>query len=258
LKKTNLLLLFLLIICITTSCSKKKALQKTQVTPDKETKKEDLTISSINNSIKDFKWAQIRSRVNINQGGTNYEVGSLVRMRKDSVLVGNATFMLEVGKLFLSNDSMVILNTLQREYSVLQKQEINNFLKNDDFKIGYLQQILLGHLPHVIDNSYTISEQVDKINIIKKFPQYKEEIDLSNDGKYLLQKYTLKRNEKEYLTYSILSYQTENEVISPDKISILVKGKESIDIELNLQPITFLETDEIRFKIPASYSRFKF
>lgn len=131
----------------------------------------------------EFQYLSCKSKIEFTDGLQNVNSNATIRISKDSVIWVSVPVMgVEVLRCLINQDSMFIINKLQKEYYILSFIELSEMLK---FKVNYplIQAILLGNPPFVenendstySDSTYTILVQ-NRNNIeIENFLRNKNE-----------------------------------------------------------------------------------
>src|SRR6478609_6331168 len=147
------------------NCSKK-------VTPTITPSASKLEIEEI-----DFEYMQGKGRINYKDAKGERDVKTTVRVRKDSVIwISFSVIGVQGGRVLINQDSITIVNTLDKEYFVFSYEELS---KRFNFKMDYnvVEAAMLGNLiePRVPsdrikrESSFDLLEQTQNSVTIKNY-----------------------------------------------------------------------------------------
>lgn len=219
-----------------------------------------------------FEWLKASFKADTKTSSGNLSFSGQIRMRRDSVIWISLSPALgiEVARLKITPDSVLMINKLKKTYLRAPVSYINNFLDTDlDFDM--VQSLLLGN-----DFTYYSQEQFQVRETETSFVLHtvnrrklKEFIDTANVENLLIQKMTLSkanykivaqdikqvRNPNKKLNVDYSEFEMQNEQLLPTNCSFVIKGMENISLQLEFSKYTFDETLSFPFKITSKYKR---
>ncbi len=162
---------FLCVVCLLfTDCTRRKLL------------KEDNSVGKVKIKRKfrsqnaEFQYLNCKSKIEFTDGLQNVNSSATIRISKDSVIWISVPVMgVEVLRCLINQDSMFIINKLQKEYYIYSFGQLSAFLK---FDINYqlVQSILFGNPPFAeLDNDSTYSDSTYTILL-----QHRKNISIEN------------------------------------------------------------------------------
>ena len=99
-------------------------------------------------SIPEFEYLNTRTKIHYKDADRNVSISANIRIKKDSVIWMSLTPFLgiEVARAMITQDSMVLMNRLTREYIVY---DFNSLSEKFQFEISYdlVQSMILGNMP---------------------------------------------------------------------------------------------------------------
>ncbi|MEM6841947.1 MAG: DUF4292 domain-containing protein [Bacteroidota bacterium] len=165
---TQLLVGFAILLALP-GCSKKIAgvdrVSPDRVSPDRTgMKATELEIENV-----DFEYLTASSKIKFRGEGQNVSATANIRVRKDSLIWISVTpgFGIEAARAIISQDSLSLINRLDKEYRSYDFQELS---KKYNFTINYdlLQAVLLGDMPRSIDNNDQVRQVTNHFIVRQK------------------------------------------------------------------------------------------
>ena len=156
--------LLFLILSISTACSKK-------VSGTKETKDlKDFKVSTLG-----FEYLSTKSKIKFKDKDNDISLNATIRIKKDSIiwLSLSPAFGIEAARGLVTQDSLVLMNRINREYVVFNYKSLSEKL-NFDVTFELIQALLLGEMPlkqslrdRVIANKnhFIIQQQVENLKV---------------------------------------------------------------------------------------------
>lgn len=193
--------------------------------------------------------------------GIRVSMNGNIKMRKDSCLILNAQmFGIEAAKCLITNDSILIINRLNREYAV-------EYIKNSAFKeyinIAVLQDIFANRMfvPGKINPDERVISRFDLLKH-KDASGYRWGEDryildflLNKDKQYV----QLKANRPETSESVLLYYdqfKAESFGFFPRQLRISTVGlKTNANLQINFDKPKFDAATDFKFELPAKYKR---
>lgn len=163
----GLIILGISILFFASACKSKKKKAALPVVIERikdSTKTNNEAENLLNNSL--FYWTTFNAKMDVEFVSKNnkQQFDATIRMYKDSLIwVSASLFGFEGGRVLITRDSAVILNKLQKNYTVYKKEQLKNLL-NVPLEIAQLQNLLLSQ-PVFPLKSFTLRNENDD-NII--------------------------------------------------------------------------------------------
>ena len=127
-----------LFLIIASSCSRKVV-----VTDPNFLEKNKLVFS-----VPEFEYLNTKTKIQYKDADRSVSTSATIRIKKDSIIWMSLTPFLgiEVARAIITQDSMVLMNRLNREYMVYEFQSLSEKFQ---FEISYdlIQSMILGHMP---------------------------------------------------------------------------------------------------------------
>jgi hypothetical protein len=131
-------LLVLIILVIASSCSRKVAVTDPNFVRD----------NKLVFSVPEFDCLNTRTKIQYRDEDRNVSTSANIRIKKDSIIWMSLTplFGIEVARALVTQDSLVFMNRLNKEYTVY---DFENLSEKFQFDISYhlIQSLLLGNMP---------------------------------------------------------------------------------------------------------------
>jgi hypothetical protein len=188
--------------------------------------------------------------------GSKMELSVAIVMEKDRYIMLTITALLgiEAARVLITQDSISILNRLQREHIVTNFDYIAN-LANVKLDLRQLQSMIAGNPPFVPDLAKAYPDTMLQYIVFSHFatPELKQTVYASQRNlktqKVMLADRTgtkeLKMNYDDFYANSGNQY--------PKDININIRAEKNIDCKLRLSYFAFDKKKEINFAIPKSY-----
>jgi len=108
-------------------------------------------IDSLNDRYINFDQVEMNGKAEVTEGGETTNASVIIRMIKDQIIwMSFRKFGMEGVRLFANNDSIVVLNRLDKEYSVIKYDKLDDE-SGLRLNIGILQSSLLGKVAPLTD-----------------------------------------------------------------------------------------------------------
>ena len=206
----------------------------------------------------DFKYLNIKSKVDFSAGGEVQSFPVNIHIKKDSIIWLSIVVGLEGARGIITKDSVILLDRLRRTY---YKYDFASLSKQFNFNINYdlVQSILIGNMPIKKRETDEVSKQ-ESIFVIKQKEGFVQIENIIAEANLKLQKVNA-RDETgdskmgiDYANFLIIS-----ELIFPQEIRAKIDAKKDgklLQTSINLQhnKIEVLEQSPgFLFSIPKSY-----
>lgn len=208
-----------------------------------------------------FETAKLKTQIDIRSSQLNQAFPANINIKKDSVIWISVVVGLEAARATINQDSVFLLDRLNRKYYKLSFADLSRQL-NFDLNFGLLQSLILGNMPVRPDNTdiykkeasfNTIAQKRNEVSIDNKF-------DSSNNQLFEIEANDQKSNSQMSIKYK--EFVSVSEKILPQIISVIVNGggEQPKNTTITFQHSKFDFSDKelkFPFSIPKSYSEGK-
>jgi hypothetical protein len=222
-----------------------------------------------------YDWLSAKIAVNYNYDGKSNEFRGQLRVKKDSViwLSISPALGIEVVRLIITNDSVKLLNRLNKTFFVGDFALVNKFLEtNVDFDI--LQSIIIGNDFQFYENTSfraSIDNGLYKLSTTGRRKMKRSMEKLDGEPLVLIQNIWLDPENFKISRVDIKEYQKENkkleahydqftplgEQLFPCFVTFQVTSAKVLKIEVNYSKVTLNEPLTFPFSIPGNYTKLK-
>jgi Domain of unknown function (DUF4292) len=193
--------------------------------------------------------------------GKQPDITAVVRVLKDSAIwvsLSVSIFSVEVYRLFITKDSVILMNTREKEVqyrSLDYLQEVTQI----PFDYKSIQNLLVGN-PVFLDTNdnvvyYKKTESGILMSVMGSF--FKHLLTLSTDNNLLLHSklddVDVTRNRTADITYG--DFENKNGLDFSTYREITVSEKNKVDIRMNYKQYDFNKELSVSFKVPKNYKR---
>lgn len=275
--KYSFLIISLFVILSASSCKRNKVHKKNIVavdTLDSQMMRVEKPILAIDEEIKviapvitkidvkpaeiDFKYLNIKSKVDFSAGGEVQSFPVNIHIKKDSIIWLSIVVGLEGARGIITKDSVILLDRLRRTY---YKYDFASLSKQFNFNINYdlVQSILIGNMPIKKREIDEVSKQ-ESVFVIKQKEGFVQIENVIAEANLKLQKVNASDETGEskmgidYANFLIIS-----ELIFPHEIRARIDAKKDgkfLQTSINLQHNKIEVLDQspgFTFSIPKSY-----
>lgn len=251
-------IVFIALVCLAsfTDCTRRKLLKDEPNTGKVKIKRRFQSQNA------EFHYLNCKSKIEYTDGLENVQSQANIRIRKDSVIwvSVNPALGIEVVRCLINQDSVFIINKLQKQYYSFSFKELSELL---NFEVNYalVQSILFGNPPYmeidqdsaISDSTYTILQQKRKNifieNFLRNHNQKLEKITMKDENTYN----TLDINYENFLPIENILFAFSN------RISLNYRNKKGLqNIYIGIQHNKIEATNKdlrFPFNIPARYER---
>lgn len=206
----------------------------------------------------DFKYLNIKSKVNFSAGGEEQSFPVNIHIKKDSIIWLSIVVGLEGGRGIITKDSVIFLDRLHRTY---YKYDFASLSKQFNFNLNYdlVQSILIGNMPIKKRETDVVEKQEGNFVIKQKEGFVKIENSIA-EANLKLQKVNASDetgDSKMEIDYS--NFLTITDLIFPQDIRAKIDAKKDgkvLQTSINLQHNKIEALDQspgFAFSIPKSY-----
>lgn len=211
----------------------------------------------------DFQYLNCKSKIEFTDGLENFTSSATIRIRKDSVIWVsiNPALGVEVVRCLINQDSIFIINKLQKEYYIFSFKELSELL---NFEVNYplVQSILFGNVPFKIDNDLDSTSNDSTYTILQQFRKNVFVENFVRNANKKLERLTI----RDQLTANTLDINYENFIrlehalfAFSNRISLNYRNKKGLqNIYIGIQHNKIEPTNKdlrFPFNIPNKYSR---
>ena len=208
----------------------------------------------LDNHPEKYSWLVTDAVIEYDDGSSDITANLAIRNRKDSVIWASANKMIEAIRILFNTDSAIILNRLQKNYSVLAIPDIDKILGMNSLNFHSVQNILLGIPPFGIDDNSRFSLLKGDYRIENQTPLFKETIVMDKSLLRMLQ-YRYEKNIREYVVISYSNFKQTGDQYLPNIIDVEIHTPDKIHITLDVSGYSLSKNEDAPFQIPASYTK---
>jgi hypothetical protein len=203
-----------------------------------------------------YKWLDTQGEITYSDGTNTVTANLNMKTRKDSLIWVSGNVLIEAVRMLITRDSAVILNRLQKNYSVFPVSDLNKMLAINDLDLHSVQNLMQALPPFKLDDKSRFENKIEAYHIINQQPTYKEDITI--DTRILrMTQYRYEHNATEYVLVNYSDFKQVGDQMLPNKIDMDVRTPDKIHIILNVSDYSLQQTDEASFYIPESYTKVK-
>ncbi len=211
----------------------------------------------------DFAYLKAKAKFRYDDGKDDLKATANIRIRKDSLIWMSisATLGIEVARIIISKDSMIIMDRLNKQYAVLDYLKLT---EKYNFKIDYdlLQSVLLGNLSNPIEKEDKVTQEPSHFLVLQDRGNVKMENYIGLDNMKLERSKWLDIPTSNTLTINYTDFQLLNEFIFPYGNQIVLNYKSTgnlskntqINIDYNRAGVSD-KKEKFPFNIPQKYER---
>lgn len=248
--------LIMLMILIGAGCRAKKetAAAGTAASAANSSKKSKL--SAIASARTNYNTVSIRSKADLDIGGSVNDVSMNIRMKKDQIIWVSITAIagLEVARALITPDSVKVINRLQAEYTAKPFSYIHQFT-NNQINFNTVQSILIGNaVQEFVNDRSDISMQAGKTILSGMLENLGYSVQLNERNK-VLQTSLKDENAGQSLLVNYADFTAVASREVPHSVDIQSEaGRKSVNIDLKYSKVTFDESLEFSFNVPKRYT----
>lgn len=248
-----------ILLLLLNNCQRRKLIKKEEPAPVGKVKIK----RKFQSQNADFRYLNCKSKIEYTDGLQNFTSNANIRISKDSVIwvSVNPALGLEVVKCLINQDSVFIINRLEKKYYIFSFSELSSLL---NFEVNYalIQSVLFGNPP------FTEAEQDSCVadSIYLMLSQTRKNIQIENFVRQTTNKLE-KIAMRDYITANTLEINYENFMpvdkilfAFVNKISLNYRNKrgfQNIYIGIEHHKLEPLPELKFPFNIPAKYERIK-
>lgn len=193
----------------------------------------------------------------ISGDGKKYQVSIFLRMKKDSAIwiSVNGALGVEGMRVLILNDSVRILNKLDREYHVRSMDYLQE-LTALPFNLQSMQDLILGNPVFIDSNFVSYATEGNNISLLNYGKWFRHLLTLDNEfrlGSSKLDDVDVLRNRTCLLSYK--EYDNTKGINFSINRVVSVSEKSKLDIILNFKQYEFNELLTFPFNVPKNYKR---
>ena len=260
---SKFLLLILSFGILFTSCKTQKATKgkrdvvkdtATTVIPEKNASA--YVVKKLEEHYNTFQYYFASGSANIESPDQKVELDISITMEKDSyiMMVATAVLGIEAARILITNDSISILNRLQRTHTVTDFRYLEK-LTGVKMNLGQIQQLILGNPPFAPNASKMLLDSAASYLLITQMvsPEWKQTLFVNrvemNTSRVILSD----QSGSKELKVSYQEFHTHTKNNYPSDLNINIRAEKNMDCRFKLTYFAFDKTKEINFVVPKSY-----
>jgi len=211
----------------------------------------------------DFDYLKAKAKFEFKNGKNDLKANANIRIKKDSLIWMSisASLGIEGARTLITQDSMVVIDRLNKQYTVLDYKELS---EKYNFQINYdlLQSVLLGNLSSPIQGEDKVSKELEHFLVLQDRGSVRMENYIGLNTMKLERAQWLDLPTQNTLTINYTNFQRIEGLIFPYKNKIVLEYIEpgesplntQINIEYNRAEISD-KKERFPFNIPQKYER---
>ena len=264
---------FFFLVAFTFSCRTTKHINKAIATKDTvaavvisnqsandSVKMVNTTMDNLHQHYIDFKTFNAKVKVQFEDSkGKQPDITAIVRIVKDSAIWVSLTatlFNIEVYRMFITRDSVILMNTRDKEVQYRSLDYLQD-ITEIPFDYATLQNLMIGNPIFMDSNVVSYKKTETRILILTVGQFFKHLLTLSTDKNLLLHSklddVDMARNRTADITYD--DYESKNGFDFSTYREITLSEKNKLDIRLNFKQYEFNKDLSVSFKVPKNYTR---
>src|SRR6188474_1173202 len=190
--------------------------------------------------------------------GKKYDVNVFIRMKKDSIIwiSVNGALGIEGMRVLINNDSVRILNKLDKEYQVRSLEYLTEVAALP-LDLRTVQELIIGNPVFLDTNIVSYSVDGSTISLLSEGQWFRHIISMNNNDHLVLHSklddVDVLRNRTCFLTYT--EYENDKGVKFSTSRTISVTEKNKLDVKLKFKQYAFNETLSYPFSVPKNYKK---
>ncbi len=256
--KLNGLLILALMLGLSIACKSKKIVSSTPPPPPVEVASKpnetEVLLDKINANGNQFSYLQARGSASYKDGKqtTGFDVN--IVMEKDRYIWISITAVLgiEVARIYITTDSVQILDRLHRKYICAEIGYIQH-LANAPLQLSNLQQLFVGNT--LFNNSVqksvvdTILGQLAITTLLNAQKQYT----VYDNNFKVLKGSVVQMDQSREFKYSYEKFARFGQNNFPSHMNINIRAEKNVECTLELNNFVFDKKREIQFTVPSNY-----
>lgn len=239
--------------------SRKESVLPPVVEYNKDSAEKTVTASSLlNGTLSDWTYFSSKVEVEMIDKGNTINATAHIRMYRDSLIwISAGMFGIEGYRMLITKDSIVVLDKLHKNYSVVKRADFGN-VTSVPLSVTQIQNLILARPVYAL-NLYEIAKN-DSLNLQIFFNQDKFKTNHHYARQYLtIDSTTVKDNstgnsaKAQYSEYSVIegkNFPIKNHITA-------FSDKQNFDINLQHSDVDFSTQLTFPFNIPSSYEKIK-
>jgi hypothetical protein len=214
------------------------------------------TMDALSASISDWQFYSAKAKVDIEGAGLSKSVDAVIKMEKDSVIwISVGLFGLEGARIFMHQDSITVLNKLDKSYSKLSWNEAGNYV-GAELTLKSTQSLLLGNLLLPVDSLYELNQDSALYYLERIVAKSIYKVKLDSFDYHLVNSYFRGEKTGKNIRFSYSSYEKVDSAFVPGLIELKAKdGLKNFKGKIRLSNMNLEAFGPLPTRIPASYKR---
>ncbi len=253
-----------ILVCVTllgvmfsVACKSKKLVQTTPantpvVTNEKST--QEKTLANIEANVNKFSFYQSRAKANYKDDKQNVSFDVNLVMEKDQYIWMSITAVLgiEVARVYITQDSVKILDRLHRKYIAADFNYIQR-MSNVPLKLTNLQNLVVGNTLFYNSVQKSVVDTIlSNLAIYTYLNTQKQTTYYSNNFK-VLKGSVAEQNQSREMRYDYTGFSNFGSNQYPNHININIRAEKNIECTFELSNFVFDKKREVQFTVPSGY-----
>ncbi len=210
----------------------------------------------------DFDYLKAKAKFRFDNGKNDLKATANIRIKKDSVIWMSisAKLGIEGARVLATQDSLVVLDRLNKNYSTLDYQELSDRY-NFDIDYNLVQSILLGNMAIPINGNDNVSRETGHFKVVQDRGEVHMENQVGLNTRKIERVSWLDTPSNNSMTIDYTNFQLIDEIVFPYENQIILKYKDGnlysttkINIDYNRTELTS-KKEKFPFNIPQKYER---
>lgn len=204
-----------------------------------------------------YTWMNLNATATAGADGESFPQANVrLKLQKDQLTWAQVNLFIELARMLITNDSATVRISPQKSYLVMSAAEMQQMMGVPGLGMAQLQRLLTGEPPFGIRPEAKIEVAEDKIVVTTTDATGKEIMWL--DARHMhLQYYKYEKNSRENVIINYSGWKEKGGRWMYDRMQAEANAKQEARLDLKISDVSYPETDEINFKIPAGYTRMR-
>ncbi|MFN3444260.1 MAG: DUF4292 domain-containing protein [Bacteroidia bacterium] len=247
----------LLLIVATNSCKSKKVVSTKPVEtklPQQGPTPTEVVLNTVDANTNNFSFYQSRAKVNYKDDKQKVELDVNLIMEKDQYIWMSVTAVLgiEVARIMITQDSVKILDRLNRKYIAADFDYIQR-MSNVPLKLNNLQNLIVGNT--VFNNSVqkSVVDTILGALSVSTLINTQKQTTFYNTNYKVNRTLIAEQNQSRQLSITYPTYATFDQNVYPSALNINIRAEKNIECTFELSNFVFTKKRETQFTVPSGY-----
>ena len=212
----------------------------------------------------DFDYLTLKTKIKFIDGDNNQKATANIRIKQDSLIWFSITpgLGIEAARGLISKDSIIILDKIHKEYSILKFDDLSDKF-HFDLNYKLIEAVLVGNMIWKVEASDKVIKEPGLYNITKKNGNLTISHLIGNNTMKLEKIYAISDSTKNSLDINYNDFELIDSQAFPNSAEIYIKYVAKIDNSEKFSNITLQHTKveidkkklKFSFNIPSKYER---